>query len=387
MAISEIQGRSWQFPKGVIPAIMTAGFVFLLCLIFLEIHPYAFFRFLFRYFAAGPLSHVNSPALYHRIFFGIERAVFLCFGTLLVLVMRKAGRVDSRFFAVLAIAVVFADLFGFGRPFIRTGALSTPEGIGRLSAALPGTPDKCRVVILGGPWGANDGLRYRFPSVSGYDPLILRRYVYYTQSSQGLKHDDHVVNLGYIRNVDTPLIKMLNVRKIVFGDRVRAVKNEIPYARLVNHTVTMADDQALSFMEGASFDPQRMVVLPPERESQRVCEKTGGAVKGTCAVTRYADEEIRVRISSDRDGYLVLSEIYYPGWRARVDGKPTPILRGNYLFRVVPVKKGEHEVLLYFVSWPFRLGLLISLLTSLCCLWGLRAGPKRRAGGRPLTRR
>jgi uncharacterized membrane protein YfhO len=46
-----------------------------------------------------------------------------------------------------------------------------------------------------------------------------------------------------------------------------------------------------------------------------------------------------------------------------VDGKEVPVLCGNYLFRVVPVGAGTHEVVLRFVSWPFRVGAVISLLT------------------------
>jgi len=51
-----------------------------------------------------------------------------------------------------------------------------------------------------------------------------------------------------------------------------------------------------------------------------------------------------------------------------VDGKETPILRGNYLFRVIPLEKGDHEVCLYFVSWSFRIGAIISLFTFICSL-------------------
>jgi uncharacterized membrane protein YfhO len=72
---------------------------------------------------------------------------------------------------------------------------------------------------------------------------------------------------------------------------------------------------------------------------------------------------VLLRAFTEKTGYLVLSEVYYPGWQATVDGKEVPIRRGNYLFRVIPIEKGEHEVTLRFVSWPFRVGGMISLAT------------------------
>jgi uncharacterized membrane protein YfhO len=84
---------------------------------------------------------------------------------------------------------------------------------------------------------------------------------------------------------------------------------------------------------------------------------------------------VTLKTFSDSAGYLVVSEIFYPGWAALVDGRGRDVTRGNYLFRVIPLEKGNHEVTLYFVSWPFRVGGVISLVTlvsTACLLWLLR---------------
>ncbi|MBW1897305.1 MAG: YfhO family protein, partial [Deltaproteobacteria bacterium] len=92
-------------------------------------------------------------------------------------------------------------------------------------------------------------------------------------------------------------------------------------------------------------------------------EKTESAFEGSCVISHYDYETIRIRTSANKAGYLVLSEIFYPGWEATVDGKEAAIRRGNYIFRVIEVDKGDHEIKLQFVSWPFRLGLTLSLFT------------------------
>ncbi len=60
-------------------------------------------------------------------------------------------------------------------------------------------------------------------------------------------------------------------------------------------------------------------------------------------------------------GFLVMSEINYPGWKAYVNGKEVSILTGHYIFRVLPLPKGNHGVLLKFDPDSFRMGLIISV--------------------------
>ena len=122
-------------------------------------------------------------------------------------------------------------------------------------------------------------------------------------------------------------------------------------------------------MKSEEFDPQNMVVFEPEYSPYLFPNSQNETFKASCTVLDYDNEDIRIRASSNRPGYLVLSEMYYPGWKATVDGKSVSIFRGNYMFRVVPIEKGEHEVHLYFVSWPFRIGVFVSLFTLSGSLW------------------
>ncbi len=64
--------------------------------------------------------------------------------------------------------------------------------------------------------------------------------------------------------------------------------------------------------------------------------------------------------------------MWYPGWRATVDGAPAPLLRANYAFRAVRLEPGQHQVHLTFAPRSWRLGLAISGLTLLVLVgWGL----------------
>jgi uncharacterized membrane protein YfhO len=88
-----------------------------------------------------------------------------------------------------------------------------------------------------------------------------------------------------------------------------------------------------------------------------------------------SENELQVRVSAQRSSLLVLSETFYPAWRAYVDGRPAHIYRANYLFRAVAVPSGDHLVELRYESAAFQLGLLISAATLIVvatggsCFW------------------
>ena len=73
-------------------------------------------------------------------------------------------------------------------------------------------------------------------------------------------------------------------------------------------------------------------------------------------------DEIIIKTTSGEQKLLFLSDNFYPGWKAKVDGVGTEILRADYTFRAVPLIPGEHEVVFYFDSDTFKIGVLISLI-------------------------
>ena len=79
----------------------------------------------------------------------------------------------------------------------------------------------------------------------------------------------------------------------------------------------------------------------------------------------YKRNAVVLSVATDRPGLLVLHDLYYPGWEATVDGKATPVLRANLLFRGVEVPAGEHRV-----EFTFRPLSARNLLTAAADLVG-----------------
>jgi hypothetical protein len=82
-----------------------------------------------------------------------------------------------------------------------------------------------------------------------------------------------------------------------------------------------------------------------------------GAVK----IITYQPENvvIQANVASD-SSYLVLSDAWYPGWDASIDGLPTPVLKANGLFRAVRVPSGIHNVVFAYRSLSFEAGAAVS---------------------------
>ncbi len=127
-----------------------------------------------------------------------------------------------------------------------------------------------------------------------------------------------------------------------------------------------------SLSEGVAFDPAETALLEAEDFGGREMtlpqaeETTHGQVK----VTRYEPQRIELETHHSQPGFLVLSEIYYRGWEARIDGQKTPVHRADYALRGIAVPPGDHRVEFVFRAPTFRNGAVYSAIGALLLLAG-----------------
>jgi uncharacterized membrane protein YfhO len=122
----------------------------------------------------------------------------------------------------------------------------------------------------------------------------------------------------------------------------------------------------LDYLIRFDFDPTQVVLLEEEvGPPYSLCDYPSLEPRkvGQAKITSYRPDHIVILTDSSTPGYLFLSEIFYPGWKAFVDEQPTRILRGNYLFRVIALPKGRHLVRLVFDPSSIKAGVGITLLT------------------------
>jgi len=93
----------------------------------------------------------------------------------------------------------------------------------------------------------------------------------------------------------------------------------------------------------------------------------GRGICGSARITRYEPELVEIQADAERPGWLVLTDTFYPGWRARVDGAEVEIIPANFLFRAVAIQPGRHRVVFEYRPDSFRYGAVVSL-SSLAAL-------------------
>ncbi len=138
----------------------------------------------------------------------------------------------------------------------------------------------------------------------------------------------------------------------------------LPRAFVVTASRVAHGEEALSAMRKLCLECE--VILSPDTRSDEPGLQTAGGGTGTARLVLYRPEHVVVDVDAPGlDNWLVLTDSYYPGWRALVDGQPTPVVRADVLFRAVHVPAGTHRVEFIYDPLSLKIGAVISALAWL----------------------
>jgi hypothetical protein len=84
--------------------------------------------------------------------------------------------------------------------------------------------------------------------------------------------------------------------------------------------------------------------------------------KGKVELVSYLANKVILEYTADKDMFLYISDTFYPGWKAYVDGRQTGIYRANLAFRAIEAPKGKHTVVFKYIPVSFYLGALLTLI-------------------------
>jgi len=126
------------------------------------------------------------------------------------------------------------------------------------------------------------------------------------------------------------------------------------------------DEAALAAVVGGNFDSTRKILVTPERAGAVPQPMPDPAPQAASASTVQIIEDranrLVVRVTSAKAGFLQINDSWSPGWKASVDGTPTPVLRSNFAFRAVQLPAGDHRVSLLYRPRPEMIGIGIQVV-------------------------
>lgn len=157
--------------------------------------------------------------------------------------------------------------------------------------------------------------------------------------------------------------------KHVYGDEVNIYENThaFPRAFLVGDVTSRAnEDEVVAAMKDQGFDPRLSAVVESDDQLGLASKDLIGFERTT--IKSYKDQQVILSVNAPTKSFLVLSDTYYPGWKAFIDGKETKVYQTNLALRGVVVDAGIHEVEFRYQPDSFRSGLYISLLSLIAGL-------------------
>lgn len=318
----------------------------------------------------------RDPTLFWRVSMagsGVIFALLMLGAGLAWLGARRSGRLRRKTLAWLAVGLVFVDLASVGattdlgdKP--PTSGYDHPLAVQYLQSA-PGFFRIDSRTDVADVWQPDLALLTGLDDVNGVDnPLVVADVARYWEGTGG--RVTRLYDFLGVRYVIASKDVTLDWDKFSLAfDADPAVnvywnQTALPRAFVVHRAVAASDhEDAWARIHQPGFDPAASVVL----EGGQSLDLQADA-QAQVEMVRYEANSLELAVASPADGYLVLSDPFYPGWRAEMDGQPVDILRANYAFRAVPVPAGSHRLTMTFRSGAWQVGLVISGLTVLLLL-------------------
>jgi uncharacterized membrane protein YfhO len=168
------------------------------------------------------------------------------------------------------------------------------------------------------------------------------------------------------------LLDLLNVKFYInpeYGQDsqqlIMANSHYLPRAKMFYSARSLENDSSLTtYMNNKDFNYKRELLLS-EKTSSSYTDTS--EIKNSVQIKKYTNNKIELEVNTDKPGLLWLSEIWYPAWKANIDGKVTKVYKADFSFRAVEVPSGKHRISMYFDSDAFKYGMIISLSALIFC--------------------
>lgn len=183
---------------------------------------------------------------------------------------------------------------------------------------------------------SNFATGFHIYSPDGYDPLYPKSYNAFTQSTS---RSDVVLSLSTTQQLNELGVKYILDRIENGSDQKTFPPGKFKPIYTQNEWVVY---QNLDALPRAFVRTQKGIV--------------------SAAISSYSPNKVTIRTENAK-GRLVLTDTYYPGWSAEVDGKPTKIIKDSGIFRSLEINNGSHTIVFSYQPFSFYLGLIISIIS------------------------
>ncbi|MBI2641403.1 YfhO family protein [Candidatus Roizmanbacteria bacterium] len=327
---------------------------------------------------------------------------FLLFTLISVCVLAGYGinRIRSKTLKYIILLIATIDFLVFAKPYMITDTAKTFPIDSRLTQSFAQFDKNYRFYHSYGAyteWGnlmslfdPNSAISERVESLKGSDTLILKSYADFASIIDGrtiIPFSSRPIDV-VIDNYNSPLLDLLSTRyfmmlpyeadlssvnprrfrTIIKTDRFNLYENvnSMPKGTMIYQVVRKATNEAVvEYMRSSDFKYDKEVVV--EENVYHFLENITNREKTSAANVKLLSRSptrTLFEVTTDLPGLLLTSDLYYPGWKAKLDGKKNlPVIKADYALRGIVLPAGKYRVEMYYLPESLILGGIVTLLT------------------------
>lgn len=328
--------------RTVLPLFITGGIFSLLWIIVL-LGSHSFFE-----------SSENILVAQRNLIFPTIIFILVCILLIAGIIMKKQKTKEA--IAILVILLVQFDLLRFSQKFTTFGSTKYLYPETSTLKLLQQDKGVFRVAVLDRRiMPPNFFTHYKIQTIEGYDPLYLKSYAEFIVALERNKPDISPP-YGFNRiitphNYDSQLFDFLNTKYVLSFEELSSPKlmkiheegetkiyrNTLAFERayFVNKVVYSKNPVQAIFTNNL----KEAAIIGSDKDFERVVSV------GRVEITKYTDDEVFLSTMNEGDGFLVLSDAFYPTWKVFVDGVEGKIIQTNLSFRGVFIPNGRHTII------------------------------------------
>ena len=321
-----------------------------------------------------------NPLLHFLVALDLSAVLVYCF---------VSGRLPVRWFRVMAALLIAFDLFLVSGSAINPVAPAAYFDRRESTAFLQENIGLYRIYPTNQDGDPNFNLGhyfpmiYRIPSFGGSSSLTVRWAQEYRDAA---RQNPRLYDLAGVKYVlqegdDAPQGFSGPLREVFSCPEIHIWENSSVMSRAFIVHEAMASMPTYLYDPTFPFDTK--VVLDDPAAVERLAADPLPAGGDRAEITRYSYNEVTVECETSAPGFLVLTDSFYPGWEATVDGRPERVYRADHIFRAVLLPAGRHTVVFRFVQPAFWWGVAVAALTAAGILaFMIVSGVRRRSVAR-----
>ncbi len=321
-----------------------------------------FFLFIIYSGIISPSESLKNPKIAEWI--KSQLNIFIVFFILFSIIFLSFSKrkISFQFFSILILLLIFIEIIYIW--FDQNNGTKNPEQIYKQNSQLikslrdEGMNEKFRVNMREGRnmlFQRNQGYIDRVEFIEGYGALMLKNFIPPGKKDTVTSQTHDLMNVKYKINTDASKKS---------SSQLLLNSSYLPRAKMYYNVIILKDSSEVrKIMEGKEFNHFEELALEDSKIHPLKIINEKETVNNKVSITSYSLNEITLDVDTEKDGYLFLSEVYYPAWRAYIDDSETEILKADFCLRAIFLKSGSHKIKFKYESSLFKTGLMISLIS------------------------